>query len=66
MIEDVLIHFLGKAVTGGPGTHAVIQGRRTSALGLIRTNKGCHVKCVGDINFVGVCGRVGVTNSGGG
>jgi hypothetical protein len=64
-MEDVLIHFLGNAVAGGPGTHAEIRGRRTSAMEAIRINKGCHVKCDGDVNFVG-CGRVGVTSSGGG
>jgi galactokinase len=34
-------------------------------MGPVRINKGCHVKCGSDINFVGVCGRVGVRNSGG-
>jgi hypothetical protein len=65
-IEDVLIHFLGNAVTGGSGTQAGIRGKRTSAMGLVRIKKGCHVKCGGDINFVRVHDRVGATNSGGG
>jgi hypothetical protein len=35
-------------------------------MGPVCTNKGCHVKCGGDINLVGVRGKVGVANSGGG
>jgi hypothetical protein len=42
-IEDVLIHVLGNAVTGGPGTQAEILGWRASAMGLVHVNKGCHV-----------------------
>jgi hypothetical protein len=63
-IEDVLIHFLGNTVRGGPGTQVGIRGRRTSTMGLVCTNKGCHVKCGGEINLVGVRGKVGVANSG--
>jgi hypothetical protein len=28
-------------------------------MGPIQINKGCHVKCSGDINFVGVHGKLG-------
>jgi hypothetical protein len=62
-IEDVLIQILGNAVTGGRRTQARIRGQRTSAMGLVRINKGCRVKCGGDINFVRVHGSVGVTHS---
>jgi hypothetical protein len=34
-------------------------------MGPVRIKKGCDVKCGGDINFVRVHDRVGVTNSGG-
>jgi hypothetical protein len=64
MIEDVLIHILGNAVTGCPRTQARIWGQRTFAMGPVHINKGCHVKCGGDINFVRVHGSVGVTHSG--
>jgi hypothetical protein len=37
-IEDVLIHFMGNAVTGGPWKQAGIWGRRTSAMGPVRIN----------------------------
>jgi hypothetical protein len=64
-IKGVLIHILGNAITGGPGTQAGIQGWRTSAMGPMHINEGCHVKCVGDINFVRVRGRVSQTVEGG-
>jgi hypothetical protein len=51
---------------GRPGMQAGIRGRRTSAMGPIRTNEGCHVNCRGDINFVRVCVRGRVTHSKGG
>jgi hypothetical protein len=35
-------------------------------MGLVHINKGCHMNCSSDINFVGVLGRVMVTTSGGG
>jgi hypothetical protein len=65
-IEDVLIHILGNAVTGGPGTQEGILGRRTSTMGPIHINKGCHAKCSGDIKFVRVRDRSRVTKSRGG
>jgi hypothetical protein len=61
-IKDVLTHILGNAITEGPGTQVGILGQRASAMGPIRKNKGLHVKCGGDINFVRVRGRVGLTN----
>jgi hypothetical protein len=33
-------------------------------MGQICINEGCHVKCGGDIIFVGVCGRAWVTHTG--
>jgi hypothetical protein len=42
-IKDVLIHILGNAVTGGPGTQAGIRGRRTSAMRPVSISEGCHV-----------------------
>jgi hypothetical protein len=62
-IEDVLIHFLGNALTGGPGTCAGDVGAEESAMGPVSIDEGCHVECGGDINFVVVRGRVGVMNS---
>jgi hypothetical protein len=55
--------FPGQCCDGGPWDARGDAGAEESAMGPVRINEGSHVESGGDINFVVVCGRVGVMNS---